>query len=531
MTNRKKSKPPPDVIQISSKSRLSGWSKPKTKAKSQHDLDSSDRDTGKQLKSFLKHRLGGIPRPYSDPCLNQQDIENNYQAQRKRSGTNSAPLSSASSSGESDSSDDDEPISQSEELLAMRLDHKRLELVLQEKLKPARKLECRSEETLLVTKETEVEKEGQVTKDSTVAKDSETEGEGLVTEELAVAKDTEGEEEGLVTRQTTVVEDTENKEEALVATESTVAKDTEAREDLGGENDNGVHESTNEVTSKHVTEVEGLATPDTEIQGAICNDMLSDKEIPCSKAQVSDEESKTKNELENQKGEIPEPIEVNGEISEKIQTPNNQKETSEKEVDISTEENNIDLENISEIKESYYESKKKLKNEDILGFSVEEEDMINSNDQEESVVSPSPTVKLGLGGSFRSMAVSFRSKSSGTSSQEDTETTPTDSNGETLPGEGEPSQQGFNRFRFSGRSLGSRPTTNTSSNKTNIFASAQARGRTLLPDLRNKLSSISFPRAKSPRLTHKQHTVDSDSVHQHKRHKHKHKCLTKIIEL
>lgn len=490
LDNRKKSKPPPDVIQISSKSRLSGWSKPKAKAKSQHDLDSSDRDKGKQFKSYLKHRLGGIPRPYSDPCLNQQDIENNYQAQRKRSGASSAPLSSASSSSsESDSSDDDEPSDQSEDVLSMRMDPNKLEMVLQEKLKPAKKLECRSEEILLVTKETKSEK------------GTENEREGLETKELAVAKETEMEGKGLVARETTVAKDTEGEEGVMAAPTSTVAKDTEAREDLIGQHDNVDHESTNEV--------EGLGTP-----GAVCNDTPNEKEISC---------SRTENQLEE------EPTGVNGEISKDAQTQNNQKETSEKKVDNTTEENNIDLENISEIKESYYESKRKLKNENILGFTVKE-DMMSTNVQEESSVSPSPTVKLGLGGSFRSMAVSFKSKSSGTSGEDNTESVPAESNGEE-----EPSQQGFNRFRFSGRSVGARPTnsTSTSSNKPNIFASAQARGRTLLPDLRNKLSSISFPRARSPRLTHKQQhsAVDPDAVHQHKRHKHKHKCLTKIIEL
>ncbi|XP_031551215.1 phosphatidylinositide phosphatase SAC2-like [Actinia tenebrosa] len=510
--DKKKSKPPPDVIQISSKSRLSGWSKPKPKAKTQQDLDSSDRDTGKQFKSYLKHPLGGIPRTYSDPCLNNQDVLNNYQAQRKRSGTSSAPLSSASSSSESDSSDDDKPTDQSEELLAMRMHQNRLEMVLQEKLKPARKLECRSEETLMVTKDTDGEKEGQVTKELAVAKFTENEGEGLVAEEKTVAKDTASEEE------------------CLVIKESAVAKNTEARVNLGGDNDNGANESTSEVTSEHVTEVECSGSPDTETQAAICNDTSSDQEVQGSKTDASSEGSKTTIELENQLqgGEIPKPIEVNGEVSEGFQTTNNPEETSEKEVDISTGENDIDLDNISEIKESYYESKKKLRNENILGFSMEES-MMNLNAQDESEVSPSPTVNLGLGGSFRSMAVSFRSKSSG---QDNTETSPAESNGERLPEGEEPSQQGFNRFRFSGRSLGGRPTSTTTSNKTNIFASAQARGRTLLPDLRNKLSSISFPRAKSPRLTHKQpHTVDPDSVHPHRRHKHKHKCLTKIIEL
>lgn len=79
--------------------------------------------------------------------------------------------------------------------------------------------------------------------------------------------------------------------------------------------------------------------------------------------------------------------------------------------------------------------------------------------------------------------------------------------------------------RFLNRSNGNRVP------KMNIFATAQARGRTLIPELRSKLSSFSQQvRSRSPRLgTRPRPSSDSESNHHQKQMRRK--CRTKIIEL
>ena len=63
-----------------------------------------------------------------------------------------------------------------------------------------------------------------------------------------------------------------------------------------------------------------------------------------------------------------------------------------------------------------------------------------------------------------------------------------------------------------------------------LFATAQARGRTLIPELRSKLSSFSQQvRSRSPKLVPKRPSLHSESNHEQKQLKRK--CRTKIIEL
>ena len=64
----------------------------------------------------------------------------------------------------------------------------------------------------------------------------------------------------------------------------------------------------------------------------------------------------------------------------------------------------------------------------------------------------------------------------------------------------------------------------------NIFASAHARGRTLIPDLRSKLSSISQQvRSRSPRLNAERPGLHSELNNEQKQRKGK--CQTRFIEL
>ena len=78
--------------------------------------------------------------------------------------------------------------------------------------------------------------------------------------------------------------------------------------------------------------------------------------------------------------------------------------------------------------------------------------------------------------------------------------------------------------RFLNRSPGNRTP------KLNIFATAQARGRTLLPELRSKLSSFSQQvRSRSPRLSTKRPSLHGETNTQQKQRRRT--CRTKIIEL
>ena len=75
--SRKKSKPSPDVILISSKRRLSGWSfKLKSKEKGKESIEMSDDESPNDSRLREKHavllRVAGFPRPHSDPCLSRQ---------------------------------------------------------------------------------------------------------------------------------------------------------------------------------------------------------------------------------------------------------------------------------------------------------------------------------------------------------------------------------------------------------------------------------------------------------------------------
>lgn len=89
---------------------------------------------------------------------------------------------------------------------------------------------------------------------------------------------------------------------------------------------------------------------------------------------------------------------------------------------------------------------------------------------------------------------------------------------------GEVSPERRRLARFLNRSTGNRAP------KLNIFATAQARGRTLLPELRSKLSSFSQQvRSRSPRLNQKRPSLHSESNNQQKQLRRK--CRTKIIEL
>lgn len=99
--NRKKSKPPPCLIQISSKSCLSSWSKPTARPKSKSATEGYTDDSS--LASGHRSRLGSLSKSFSDSCLAKRDLDD---MDEFKVSSSSAPQS-CSGSSESDDEDDD----------------------------------------------------------------------------------------------------------------------------------------------------------------------------------------------------------------------------------------------------------------------------------------------------------------------------------------------------------------------------------------------------------------------------------------
>lgn len=102
--DRKKSKVPPSLIQISSKSRLSSWSKPANRPKSNSTTEGSADDSS--LVSLQRSRLLSLPTSLSDSCLAKRRLEDSEELNVTLS---SAPPSSGSS-GTDDEEGDSEDI-------------------------------------------------------------------------------------------------------------------------------------------------------------------------------------------------------------------------------------------------------------------------------------------------------------------------------------------------------------------------------------------------------------------------------------
>lgn len=94
---RKKTKIAPGVIQISSKSRLSTWSKPYIKPRSKSFVHDSKDDFS--LASFRRCRLGSLPTSFSDSCLAKRGLNDEEEFNISSA---SAPQSCSSGSGSED---------------------------------------------------------------------------------------------------------------------------------------------------------------------------------------------------------------------------------------------------------------------------------------------------------------------------------------------------------------------------------------------------------------------------------------------
>ena len=106
---RKKTKVAPSVIQISSKSRLSSWSNPDIKVRSQSVIARNSSVSSFSSLGFSK--LGDLPRSFSDSCLAKRRLDDDVDVFKNPS--SSAPQSCSGSSG---SDDEDEGSGETEDM-------------------------------------------------------------------------------------------------------------------------------------------------------------------------------------------------------------------------------------------------------------------------------------------------------------------------------------------------------------------------------------------------------------------------------
>ena len=164
-----------------------------------------------------------------------------------------------------------------------------------------------------------------------------------------------------------------------------------------------------------------------------------------------------------------------------------------------------------EVTEEHNDSSGLSTNEDKATSQFKQENgEINLKDQEGEANTQDP--QISFHGAVASMRISHSSVELGRMA----------SSGTISNGERSPERRRISRFL--NRSTGNRTP------KLNIFATAQARGRTLLPELRSKLSSFSQQvRSRSPRLNSKRPSLHGESNIQQKQRRRT--CRTKIIEL
>lgn len=106
---RKKTKVAPNVIQISSKSRLSSWSNPDIKVRSQSVI--ARNSSVSSFTSLGLSKLGDLPRSFSDSCLAKRRLDDDVDVFKNPS--SSAPQSCSGSSG---SDDEDEGSGETEDM-------------------------------------------------------------------------------------------------------------------------------------------------------------------------------------------------------------------------------------------------------------------------------------------------------------------------------------------------------------------------------------------------------------------------------
>ncbi|KAL9982827.1 hypothetical protein ACROYT_G004936 [Oculina patagonica] len=432
--DRKKSKAAPNVIQISSKSRLSSWSSPDIKLRSKSFTEHNSSDLS--FASHRRSRFGSLPTSFSDSCLAKRRLEDDLEEFKNPSA--SAPQSCSGSSG---SDDEDEDSGETEDM-----DHYDPSVTNGDKASAA----GREVKNQAAEREILVLPEGKARSDETKSENVESRltQENLHTEDVF--------EEG-------------GKSKACGFVVGDDASGEEQAEEGNSDREGSV-------------EKEGNVNRTMTSSDSDSNKLGLDSEANLWVNENESEEMKTGKLIvnEGQESQIGQGGKTVGQITqEKIERK-------------FTEEHN----DSSKISTADDKATSQLKQEN--GEVKTKEYEASTQDSQKS-----------FHGATASMRVCHSSVELGRMSSE--------SNGEASP-------ERRRLARFLNRSTGSRAP------KLNIFATAQARGRTLLPELRSKLSSFSQQvRSRSPRLSQKRPSLHSESNNQQKQLRRK--CRTKIIEL
>ena len=247
-----------------------------------------------------------------------------------------------------------------------------------------------------------------------------------------------------------------------------------------------VTEDEDNHSSEHITtQEEGEGSPNEQVE--ITDDQLTQKKAESNVTEEDDNHS-SEHITSQEKGEGSQ--NGQGEITDD--------QLTQEKAEVTEDDDNASSEHITTLEEP----KSQLKQENGEIKSKELDSEANTNEPQ-----------ISFHGATASLRVSHSSVELGRMASSGTERN----------GEGSPERRRIGS-RFLNRSTGN------GSPKLNIFATAQARGRTLLPELRSKLSSFSQQvRSRSPRLSPKRPSFHSESNTQQKQLRRK--CRSKIIEL
>lgn len=423
--DRRKSKPPPSVIQISSKSRLSSWSKPTFLSKSKSAADRTVDDLS--FASMHRTKVGALHSSFSDSCLAKTRLED---SNGLKISSNSAPQSCSGSSGsevddDSGGTDEMELYDPSIDNFAQGNDGEKVENGAPENEGDilfegnSKSDELQNENIKFGLKQKELQTTG-------VSDEGETSKEcGFVVGDDAEEREANVEAQGVVSEKTPSSDSDSNK---LEPTSEGYLQSKTAEKNEVNENEN-----------------EGNQSEQVEIR--------SDRITPGDSQEKDSKQQGDSSELNAKENEIDLlPKQENG-------------ETKSKELSVSFKDNSVNFKD-------------------------------NSQDHE-----------ISFHGTTATMRVSHSSVELGTMAYLERE-----NNGDKSP----------ERRRFGARFSGNRGL--------KLFATAQARGRTLIPELRSKLSSFSQQvRSRSPRMSPKRPSLHSEPNSEQKQLKRK--CRTKIIEL
>lgn len=423
--NRKKSKPPPSLIQISSKSCLSSWSKPTFRPKSNSATEGYTNESS--VASRHRSRLGSLSKSLSDSCLVKRGLDD---LDEFKVSSSSAPRSF---SGSSESDDEDDDSGETDDM-----DHY----------------------------------------DPSV--NNATQGSDVVVK--MVANGVPGNEAEIVPGSRTTSAEAENKNVELGPT----------KEELHSERSSNEGETSKECRFAVGDEAEGVEPADEREMGFLGEEGVSSRKT-------------TPEDFDCNKQQLKEATELNAKGKEEINYSKYQ-------------ENQIEQGEVTIDQTTVVKAKKKSLEEhgDNSELSAAEHDAKSLPQQANGEIKSKNDTsfqgniedhQISFHGTTASMRVSHSSVELGTMAS---------------PGSVNNGDRSPERRRFGARFPGNRGL--------KIFATAQARGRTLIPELRSKLSSFSQQvRSRSPRLSPRRPSAHNEPKSELKQLRRK--CRTKIIEL